>query len=301
VLAHELAHIARRDPSWILGARALECVFFFQPLLGAARRRLEDLSELLCDARAGRWTGRPEELAGALAVIAGWLTLNPRRLPAPAMARSASLLSARIRRLLQPGAADHEAQPAWCAGAAALAVCAVAGLAPAFPAHARSEATPATPVAQPAPPPAAESAVARTTAVDAAHGVEAPAPALAAGAPFADALEAPLDVPGDVPADAIAPPAETPADDATLAGALDLLDVQIDALESELESLREDLQTRVADADLVELFQSVEARIQRLSDRRARLRELAADLDSASDAAAPQAPDLTTPDSEDQQ
>ena len=39
MLAHEIAHLVRRDPQWLVLARAIEMVFFFQPLNRLARRR----------------------------------------------------------------------------------------------------------------------------------------------------------------------------------------------------------------------------------------------------------------------
>ena len=47
LLAHELAHVARRDPLWLLLSGALECLFFFQPLIRVASRRMQDCAEYL--------------------------------------------------------------------------------------------------------------------------------------------------------------------------------------------------------------------------------------------------------------
>src|SRR6266480_7654129 len=41
MLAHELAHLARRDSLWLAGASLIERFFFFQPLNRLARRELE--------------------------------------------------------------------------------------------------------------------------------------------------------------------------------------------------------------------------------------------------------------------
>jgi beta-lactamase regulating signal transducer with metallopeptidase domain len=49
MLAHELAHLARRDPLWLSMAWLIERVFFFQPLNRFARAELHDVAELLCD------------------------------------------------------------------------------------------------------------------------------------------------------------------------------------------------------------------------------------------------------------
>ena len=109
LLAHELAHLARRDPVWLPITQLLVAFFFFQPLNWLARRRLRELSELLCDEWAIARTGRPLSLAGCLAEVAGWSLggpgadtrpRHPARLPVPGMADRPSQLAHRIRRLL---------------------------------------------------------------------------------------------------------------------------------------------------------------------------------------------------------
>src|SRR6185295_15968286 len=72
MLAHELAHLVRRDPLWLVISHALACLFFFQPLNWVARRRLREISEVLSDEWAVGRTGRPLSLAGCLAEVAGW-------------------------------------------------------------------------------------------------------------------------------------------------------------------------------------------------------------------------------------
>src|SRR5437773_2584128 len=49
MLAHELAHLARRDSLWLAGASLIERCFFFQPLNRLARRELETTAEYLRD------------------------------------------------------------------------------------------------------------------------------------------------------------------------------------------------------------------------------------------------------------
>ncbi len=101
LLAHEMAHLARRDPAWIIFCRLLEGVFFFQPLNRLARRHLEVLAECLCDDRAISCTGRPLDLARCLLQVAEKRTLA-RPLLVAAAAASHSRLAFRIERLLQP-------------------------------------------------------------------------------------------------------------------------------------------------------------------------------------------------------
>ncbi len=59
MLAHEIAHLVRRDPQWLVLARAIEMVFFFQPLNRLARRRMQEVAEYLCDDWAVARTRRP--------------------------------------------------------------------------------------------------------------------------------------------------------------------------------------------------------------------------------------------------
>lgn len=99
MLAHELAHVLRRDPSWRVALVALERVLFFQPLLRLARRGVEHDAEYLCDAWAATRTAAPLELARCLTEIAGWG--HSRRLAlAATMAEPRSILRRRVLRLL---------------------------------------------------------------------------------------------------------------------------------------------------------------------------------------------------------
>ena len=100
LLAHELAHHARRDPLWHAVTRCLCAVFFFQPLHHVAHRRLRETSELLADAWAVERTGDREALAACLTVVAGWLMRHPAPLSVPAMAARGSMLERRVSRLV---------------------------------------------------------------------------------------------------------------------------------------------------------------------------------------------------------
>jgi len=102
VLAHELAHIVRRDPLRLLSWRALEVVFFFQPLLRVARRRLVGWSETLCDEWAASRTGGRRELAHTLARVAGWVCDARAAAPVAHMAACRSALGRRVERLIRP-------------------------------------------------------------------------------------------------------------------------------------------------------------------------------------------------------
>jgi beta-lactamase regulating signal transducer with metallopeptidase domain len=138
MLAHELAHLARRDPLWLVISHVLACVFFFQPLNWVARRRLREISELLSDEWAVSRTGRPLSLAGCLAEVAGWSAAR-RSLPVPGMADRPSHLAQRIRRLLDGRSPESPARRIWLGAAMVVLLIAVAAAAPAVSA-ARQEA-----------------------------------------------------------------------------------------------------------------------------------------------------------------
>lgn len=138
MLAHELAHLARRDPLWLVISHVLACVFFFQPLNWVARRRLREISEILSDEWAVSRTGRPLSLAGCLAEVAGWSAAR-RSLPVPGMADRPSHLAQRIRRLLDGRSPENPARRIWLGAAMVVLLIAVAAAAPAVSA-ARKEA-----------------------------------------------------------------------------------------------------------------------------------------------------------------
>jgi beta-lactamase regulating signal transducer with metallopeptidase domain len=100
MLAHELAHLARRDSLWLAGASLLERCFFFQPLNRLARRELETTAEYLSDEWAMRKTGSAVSLAKCLATVAEWIQASPLGVPVAGLAERRSLLVARISRLL---------------------------------------------------------------------------------------------------------------------------------------------------------------------------------------------------------
>ena len=67
MLAHELAHLHRRDPLWRPLQRMALVPLFFHPLAWHAVRRLETLAETLCDQAAVERTGDGRALAECLA------------------------------------------------------------------------------------------------------------------------------------------------------------------------------------------------------------------------------------------
>jgi HEAT repeat protein/beta-lactamase regulating signal transducer with metallopeptidase domain len=130
-LAHELAHVARRDPLWHLAAGVAEAVFFFQPLHRLARLRLRESAEYLADDWAVRHTGRPLELAHCLVQVAGWLSgADPVPQGVLAMAEGGSVLARRIERLAAQVRPAAPVRLAWRMAAATLLLGAVTAFAP---------------------------------------------------------------------------------------------------------------------------------------------------------------------------
>lgn len=132
MLAHELAHIMRRDPFWLRLSLWLEIVFFFQPLQRIARRHLQETAELLCDDWAVQRTGDSLNLARCLAEVAGWLQEKPQPLPVTAMAERHSPLLRRVQRLLQPSAGSRPLPLSLRFGLPLLLLAGVTGFAPHF-------------------------------------------------------------------------------------------------------------------------------------------------------------------------
>lgn len=130
LLAHELGHLVRRDPFWLLACNLLVALLFFQPLNWLARRRLREISEVLSDEWAVRRTGRPLSLARCLTEVAGWSLRACESLPAPSMADRSSHLSQRIRRLLEPDPAQRPLCVHWLTAAVAAVLFAVVLAAP---------------------------------------------------------------------------------------------------------------------------------------------------------------------------
>jgi len=98
-LAHELAHLKRRDPLWQMGAGIIESIFFFQPLNIIARRKLRESTEYLCDDWAVQQTSSPLALARCLTQISSWVGTAPVPDGMLAMAEGGSPLVSRIERL----------------------------------------------------------------------------------------------------------------------------------------------------------------------------------------------------------
>jgi beta-lactamase regulating signal transducer with metallopeptidase domain len=114
MLAHELAHLVRRDPQWLGLACLVERAFFFQPLNRLARARIQQSAEYLADEWAAGHSGRVP-LARCLVKVAEWIQASPLGVPVAGMAEERSQLSTRVTRLLE-SAGTGRGIPRWAAG-----------------------------------------------------------------------------------------------------------------------------------------------------------------------------------------
>ena len=96
LLAHELAHLARRDPAWLALGTLVARLLPFQPLNRVALRRLRDATEHAADDWAVRRTGDRLALARALGALAALLV----RAPVGTSAAGGTLV-VRVERLLR--------------------------------------------------------------------------------------------------------------------------------------------------------------------------------------------------------
>ncbi len=98
ILAHELGHIIRNDPYWLLLATFIKTVFFFQVLNSLNSKALIDSAEYICDDFALEQTQDSIALAKSLATVAQW-QLKPQSL-ALVNNMAASSLRQRIKQVL---------------------------------------------------------------------------------------------------------------------------------------------------------------------------------------------------------
>ncbi len=127
MLAHELAHLTRRDPLWLAIGSLVERVFFFQPLNRLARREMQTAAEYLCDEWSARRTGSPLALAKCLAKVAEWIESAPLGVPVAGMAEQRSLLVSRIAKLLEtPTSAATRSRGGLMLGAVAILTATIA-------------------------------------------------------------------------------------------------------------------------------------------------------------------------------
>jgi beta-lactamase regulating signal transducer with metallopeptidase domain len=127
LLAHELAHLRRRDPQWrVLDAFVVALMCALPPFRHAARR-LEALAEFACDAEAARRTRAPQALAECIAqCLEHQFAATPRL--AVAMATPASSVVERVQRLIEERPMFTSERPALRRSLIALSVVAALAL-----------------------------------------------------------------------------------------------------------------------------------------------------------------------------
>ncbi len=186
MLAHELAHLVRRDPLWLVLACVLERALFFQPLNRVARREILRSAEYLADEWAARRTGGIP-LAKALVKVAEWMQASPLGVPVAGFAEERSQLTVRVSRLLDRAAwAAPKSQ--WRIAMLAFGVVAVMALfAPGVSAEATSEV-----VAGMTATPLAESQPLESEVEESQRAPAAPPPAPPASSPSAPEALSPL-------------------------------------------------------------------------------------------------------------
>ncbi|MBW8771559.1 MAG: HEAT repeat domain-containing protein [Gemmatimonadetes bacterium] len=126
MLAHELAHLARRDPLWLAFASVVERVLWVQPLNRVARRRIATSAEYLCDEWAVRRTGSGVALARCLAQVAEWIQTSPLGVPVAGMAEERSLLVSRVEKLLAGARHDSRSRGVLAVAMAAVVLATIA-------------------------------------------------------------------------------------------------------------------------------------------------------------------------------
>jgi photosystem II stability/assembly factor-like uncharacterized protein len=119
LLAHELTHIARGDPAWLVLSGLLQSLFFFQPLYRLARRQIQECAEYLCDDHAARCVGRGVLLARCLVEVVGWPDFHTMPSTVSSISRSVgttkgiSNLEYRVHRLLDGSWTTRAEVPRW--------------------------------------------------------------------------------------------------------------------------------------------------------------------------------------------
>jgi beta-lactamase regulating signal transducer with metallopeptidase domain len=97
ILAHELAHVQRRDPEWSIATAIITVAAWCQPIVWMLSRAAGRNAELACDEFAAQHAGGPVVVAATLAQVAEWSIPPPL---AAGIRGSGRLLVHRVERLL---------------------------------------------------------------------------------------------------------------------------------------------------------------------------------------------------------
>ena len=113
LLAHEAAHVIRRDAAWLMIAAAVRALGWWQPLNLVAAARLRLAMELCCDERAAAQPHERAALARCLITVAEW---SVEEYPGfAAMASRGSALRRRLETLLDDAPRRHRRRGTWLA------------------------------------------------------------------------------------------------------------------------------------------------------------------------------------------
>jgi Zn-dependent protease with chaperone function len=126
VLAHERAHLAGHHHLLISLSRGLAASFPGVPVFTRGPAEVARLAELCADDAAARRTGRPALVAALLAMGTG------AAVPAPALAVTSGVVTARVHRLLDPPRRGRHARYGLALAAVTLLLASVSGLVIAF-------------------------------------------------------------------------------------------------------------------------------------------------------------------------
>ncbi len=77
MIAHELAHVRRKDWIWLRAYNVFHLLFFFQPLNNLIKKRLIKIAETICDTKAVQTTGDKKSLATSILEVASWKATKP--------------------------------------------------------------------------------------------------------------------------------------------------------------------------------------------------------------------------------
>jgi len=118
VLAHEVAHVARRDWPALMLTRLVAALFWFNPLVWWLRREVVQQAEEAADCEAAHHV-EPAHYARTLLSLA---QVNGRLIPANSIAPTRSALSRRIKAILDRRMRERPAGSAWTGVAAILCI-----------------------------------------------------------------------------------------------------------------------------------------------------------------------------------
>ncbi|HMG48706.1 MAG TPA: M56 family metallopeptidase [Allosphingosinicella sp.] len=144
ILAHEVAHVARRDWPVLMLTRLAAALFWFNPLVWLLEREVVQQAEEAADCEAAACV----EPARYARTLISWAQVNGRMIPANSIAPSGSALARRIRAILDRRLRERPS------GSALTAVAAMLCIAIAAPVAAMQLVEAARPPAPPAAPPA---------------------------------------------------------------------------------------------------------------------------------------------------